>query len=697
MTAAPLPDRPPGVCCTTTMPTRPLSHKRTSPFERFWYGVCYYPEHWDAATRSTDAQRMRAAGINIVRMGEFAWDLMEPREGVFDFTLFDATIRTLGEHGIKTFMGTPTAAPPRWLSLKHPEICRVNDKGVAMMHGSRQHACHMNPVFLKHSAAITSAMARHFAGNPDVIGWQTDNEFHCHMSECHCSSCQIAFGDFLRQRYGTIDRLNEAWGTSFWTQTYDDFADIRTPRDQAPTWQNPHQRLDYVRYLSAGVTAFQAVQVELLRAADERWWITHNGLFGNIDYHGKFSADLDVLGADFYPMFAKPDDRAHFSAYGSDRVRGCAGNFIVPEHQSGPGGQNGYLLDTPEPGEVRAATFATIGRGCDSLLFFRWRTARFGAEMYWYGLLDHDDVPRRRYAEAVQIGGEIPRLERDLLGTHVLIDCAVAQQPMEVDAADRAYGIGLPSLGDLGWGVHRVLHDAGHAVGLVHPADDLDGLKLYIIPGWAPFDEAWVPGLRRWVEAGGTLVLGARSGTHRLSDMQVPATSQPAAFADLAGIRIAEFGRQNAAAARPLRLQLGSTVITSELFYEQLSLHGAEVLATWSDRHLAGTPAITRHRLGAGSVVWVGTCLTREIFAALRPQLTAMAGLTPLIADLPAGCCVAQRVGPGRKLTFITNHTAEVQTLRAPGGTDVLTGLTHVAGPLTLPAYGVAILKSAAG
>lgn len=344
---------------------------------------------------------------------------------------------------------------------------------------------------------------------------------------------------------------------------------------------------------------------------------------------------------------------------------------------------------------MRAATYATIGRGCDSLLFFRWRTARFGAEMYWYGLLDHDDVPRRRYAEAAQIGLEIPLVERSLLGTHVAIDCAVAHQPLDVDAADRAYGIGLPPPGDFGWGVHRVLHDAGYAVGLVHPADDLSGLKLYVIPDWAPFDETWVPGLQRWVEGGGTLVLGARSGTHRLSDMQVPALSQPAAFAALAGMHISEFGRQNASEARPLRFQFGDQQIASALFYEQLAVHDADVMATWSDRHLSGTPAITRRRVGSGSVIWVGTCLTREVFSALLPTMTASAALKPLIAELPAGCSVSQRVGPGRRLTFITNHTATVHAMRAPAGIDLLTGITPGAGVLTLTPYAAVVLKEA--
>ena len=675
------------------MTPRPLSHKRTSIFDRFWYGVCYYPEHWDEAIRANDAARMAKAGINVVRMGEFAWDMMEAQEGHFDFTLFQETVTTLGKHGIKTILGTPTAAPPRWLTLEHPDIRRVDAKGVVLDHGSRQHVCYMNPTVRDYNRRITRAMTEAFRNHPDVIGWQTDNEMHCHFSECHCDSCQIQFGRFLRRKYdGDIAKLNRAWGVAFWAQTYRDFSEIRTPRDQTPTWQNPHQRLDYVRYIAAGADDYQHDQVEIMREVQPNWWITHNGLFGNKDYFGRFSQDLDVLGIDIYPMFSKPADRAHVSAMQSDRTRGFAGNFIVPEHQSGPGGQNGYLLDTPEPGEVRAASWASIGRGCDSLLFFRWRTARFGAEMYWYGLLDHDDVPRRRYDEAAQLGAELARLGQDFLGTTVAIDCAVGHVPLEVEAGSNAYGIGLPTPGDLTWQTHRTLHDAGQAVGLVHPLDDLSDLKLYVIPGWAPFDPAWLPALTRWVEAGGTLVLGARTGTHRIDDMQMHAASQPAVLGDLAGLRIEEFGRQNHSEAQPLEFLLDGQRIRSSHYYEALRPTTAEVLATWDSRHLTGIPAATLRKLGGGRVIWVGTVLTRETLAALLPTLTRLSSLKPLVPGLPTGCTAARRVGPGRSFTVLCNHTAESKTLAAPNGIDLLTG-TAVSGTMTLASYGVAVIR----
>lgn len=401
-----------------------LSHRRPSDLSTFYYGVCYYPEHWTEAERHQDAERMAQAGLNIVRLAEFAWDRMEPREGAYDFSFFDEQIEHLARHGIATILCTPTAAPPRWLTRRFPQTLRCNQAGQPMQHGSRQHCCHSNDRFRDYSRRITAALAGHFKNNPHVVGWQTDNEFLCHFSQCYCAACQEAFPHYLRWRYeNRIGRLNADWGTAFWAQTYEDFGDIPLPREAMPAYENPAHRLAYKQYLADAVARFQHEQVEILRSAQSAWFIMHNGIFSSVDNRGDFARDLNFLGYDSYPCFCYDyANRAATHAANLDQARGYAGNFVVPEHQSGPGGQRPYFHDNPEPGEVRRLSYASLARGADSLLYFRWRTCRFGAEEYWCGILDHDNQPRRRYHEVAQMGGELKRIGPELLGTSVHTD-----------------------------------------------------------------------------------------------------------------------------------------------------------------------------------------------------------------------------------------------------------------------------------
>ncbi len=666
-----------------------LSHRRPANFDRYWFGVCYYPEHWDAATRTDDAVRMRDAGITVVRMGEFSWDLFESEEGRFDFALYDQVIATLADHGISTILGTPTAAPPRWLSLKHPDIHRIDARGVRLEHGSRQHACHMSPDFARQSEAITQAMAAHFRGNPHVVGWQTDNEFHCHFSECHCANCQVAFASYLERRHGDIAALNRAWGTAFWAQTYARFADVPTPRDQLPTWINPSHRLDYVRFLSNGVTAFQRAQVAILRQANPRWFVFHNGLFGNLDYRGPFTQDLDVLGFDSYPMFSwDPESRAAHHAWNLDAARSWSGNFIVPEQQSGPGGQPGYFQDNPEPGELRQMTWRSIARGADALLYFRWRTCRFGAEEYWCGVLDHDNVPRRRYHEVAGIGREVKTVGPLLLGTSVHVDCAIAGADLVSSTAEYSYGLGLPS-----WDPHSPFYRAGYAVGFVHPTDDLSRVKLYIIPHWSSFDPAWVPALERWVATGGVLVIGSRTAT-RDRDNQVVAATAPGCLRALTGATVEEYGRQNRPQSRPIDLVVGDRRLRSEHWYEMLKPDaGTAVLATWSGRHLDGTAAVTQRAHGKGHVVYVGSYLTAAMTEGLLPTLVGLAGLARTLPSAPVGCSVTVRERGGLRLWFLLNESDAPMTVpQPPAGLELLSG-KPVGKTLELPRHGVAVIQ----
>ncbi len=213
-------------------PTRsaPLSVWRPLNLDCFLLGVPHYPEHIEEAIWESDAERMAAAGFNVVRMGEFAWNLLEPSEGIFDFDLFDRAIAVLGIVGIKTIFCTPTATPPRWLTVRYPEVLRVDESDRVATHGSRQHADTNSAVYRSHSRRITQALADHYRDNPHVIGWQTDNELNTTISTSYSEETQRAFRAFLERRYGTIDALNFAWGGTFWATAYDDFDQITAPR-----------------------------------------------------------------------------------------------------------------------------------------------------------------------------------------------------------------------------------------------------------------------------------------------------------------------------------------------------------------------------------------------------------------------------------------------------------------------------------
>jgi beta-galactosidase len=652
-----------------------LSHIRPTNLSRFYYGSPYYPEHWDAGTREHDAEWMQAAGWNCVRMAEFAWDHIEALEGQFDYSLFDETIARLGERSIFTILCTPTATPPRWLSDRHPDMMRVNAQGVIMQHGSRQHPCQNNLFFRAHSRRITRAMASHYRDNPYVVGWQTDNEINCHFAECHCESCQETFREFLQLKYkDDIHALNHSWGTAFWSQTVGSFREIITPRENKPTYPNPGQQLDYLRFIAWTAAEFQGEQVAILRE-QPRWFITHNGIMQHVDYRGKFTQELDFLGFDDYPMFNKDHTtRPATNAFALDSARAWSGNFMVPEQQSGPGGQAPYFHDNPEPGEMRRMAYESIAHGADSLLFFRWRTCRFGAEEYWCGILDHDNIRRRRYAEASQLGEELRRIGPAVLGTHIRVEAAVASASLDVTDAHQTLPFGLPDPRAVAAEVHRHFWEKGWAAGCIHPEDDLSGVKLYVLPHWTVFDPAWVNPLEDYVRGGGVLVIGARTATKDLNN-NVVAETLPGVLRDLAGVSVEEYSKQNAPDQRPYFLEIEGKEVQSRHWYEALRPVGdTQVLATWKSRHLTGQPAISLRRLGQGAVLYVGTYFTSELLETLLPILERLGRIHPLW-PAPRGVSVVLREGVNRKIWFFINVSDDNQVLeKLPVGVDLVRG-----------------------
>lgn len=701
-------------------PPAPLSVWRPLNLETFLVGAPHYPEHVDESYWARDAERMAAAGFNTVRMGEFAWHIFEPREEKFDFDLFDRAIEVLGKAGVNTILCTPTATPPRWLTAHYPEVLRVDGNGRPASHGSRQHADTASPVYRLHSRRITRAMAEHYRDNPFVIGWQTDNELNTSASRSYSAATRLQFQKFLEEKYQTIAALNRAWGGDFWATAYDSFDQIVLPLDGAPVFPGPGHVQDFHRFLAFATARFQHEQVEILRAVNPGWFIYHNlGRLEDIDFRGAFSKDLDFAGYDIYPLlydeFQRNGGAAEAQAFHLDVCRAFSGNFLVPEQQSGFGAQPGFVTLTPEPGEMRRMAWSSVARGADGLMFFRWRPAHFGAEIYWMGIIDHDDVPRRRYAEAKQFAGETQVLAPRLLGSAVHMDVGIAGADFDNQEAHRTYPMGLPSPEDEAVMLHRYCYDRGIACGFIHPEDDLSRLKLLYVPHWLIWQDDWTDRVRAFAEAGGTVILSARTGSRDGNNHVIRDAAPGKTLAALTGVTVREFGRLAGpgddglltapagaprarfaaeSAGRHYTFKIGNREVTAAYMYEILELaEGTGAVGHWSNRFLDGEPVISVRPVGKGRVLYAGTYLTEALVEGFLADEMQRAGVLPLLADKPEGVEVSLREGPKGKLLFVLNTRYEPATVTGlPAGTAVIADAAVARGAVTLPGYGCLVL-----
>ncbi|CDP54253.1 Beta-galactosidase [Devosia sp. DBB001] len=385
-------------------------------------GVCYYPEHWPEERWESDAARMAEVGITYVRIGEFAWSKLEPRPGELDFGWMVRAMDTLGRHGLKVIVGTPTATPPRWMMDKHPDMVAVDANGRPRNFGSRRHYCFSHLGYREESARITRLLIEHVGQHPALGGWQTDNEYGCHDTTCSYSeAARQGFRTWLKARYGSIDALNEAWGNIFWSMEYNDFDQVDLPL-LTVTEPNPNATLDFRRYSSDQVAAFNKVQFDLLKAARPDLPVIHNfmGRFTAFD-HFEVAKTLDVASWDSYPLGhldvsdESAEVKAQFMRQGEPDAQGLQhdiyravgrGRWWIMEQQPGPVNWASYNPD-PLPGMARLWAWEAFAHGAEVVSYFRWRQYHSAQEQMHAGLLRPDSEPAPAYHEAMQVSREL--------------------------------------------------------------------------------------------------------------------------------------------------------------------------------------------------------------------------------------------------------------------------------------------------
>ncbi|MEV0722299.1 beta-galactosidase [Micromonospora purpureochromogenes] len=650
-----------------------------------FYGADYNPEQWPEEVWAEDVALMRRAGVDLVSVGIFSWALLEPTPGRYEFGWLDRALDVLHDGGINVDLATATASPPPWLAHRHPETLPRTADGTVLWPGGRQAYCPSSPVFRERSLALVEAVAGRYAEHPAVVMWHISNELGCHNVHCYCDVSAEAFRRWLRERYGDLDALNAAWGTTFWSQRYGDWAEINPPRS-APTFANPTQQLDFLRFSSDEQRAQLRAEREVL-ARLVRQPITTNFMIGTgikyLDYHS-WASDVDVVSNDHYLTAADP--LSHLGlALAADHTRGVAGGdpWLLMEHStSAVNWQPRNVAKTP--GQLRRNSLAHVARGADGVLFFQWRASRAGAEKFHSALVPHAGPDTKVFREVCQLGADLKALA-EVRGSRVDAEVAIlfdweAWWGAELDShpsADVTYVDRLQAL-------YGALWRAGVTTDVVHPSADLSGYQLVLVPTLYLVRDADAEALRRYVDGGGTALVTYFSGIVDEHD-HIRLGGYPGAFRDLLGVRTEEFFPLRE--GERVRLDDGAT---ADVWTEWLHPEGAEVLASYADGPLPGVAAVTRHRVGRGTAWYVGTRLDEAATDRLVGRLLAEAGARPPVAA-PSGVEVVRRRDGDRSWLFVINHTdADVQL--DVTGTELLGG-ARCTGELRVPAGEVAVVR----
>lgn len=614
-------------------------------------GVCYYPEHWDESRWETDARRMRELGISFVRIGEFAWSRLEPRRDEFDFAWLDRAMDVLHAAGLKIVLGTPTATPPKWLVDAHPEIIPYDEQGRPRGFGSRRHYTFSSETWWKESARIVEIVAERYGHHPGLVGWQTDNEYGCHDTTVSWGPEDLkGFKRWLRLRYQSTDQLNEAWGSVFWSMELKSFDEVALP-NLTVTEPNPATRLDFWRFHSDQVAAYDKMQCEIIRKHSPDRWITHNfmGFVSDFD-HFKVGDNLDLASWDSYPIgfvekfpFSEAErnrwaETSHpdIAPYHHDLYRAVGkGRFWVMEQQPGPVNWAPWN-PVPKPGMVRLWTWEALAHGADVVSYFRWRQATFAQEQMHAGLnmagldeLSPGGIEAQQVALELEKLGPLPETRR--ASVSLVFDYQSYWTTMiQPQGKDFRYE-------ELCFRWYEGLRRLGLDVDFVRPGAALDGYPLVVVPCMTEVTEE----ARAAIEAAtGTVLIGARTGS-RDRNFVIPSNLPPGPLGEATGNRVIQVST-----LRPgLSDKVSGAVSGAGIRWRETVEASAEVIAHFEN----GDPALTQK----GKILYLACWADEDLLASVLSLAADKARLDTL--PVPDSIRVRRR----GDITFAFNYGAE--------------------------------------
>ncbi|MER6011967.1 beta-galactosidase [Streptomyces bluensis] len=676
---------------TSTRLTRLLSGPDGDSTPRLGYGADYNPEQWPREVWEEDVRLMREAGVTVVSVGIFSWARIQPGPDAWDFAWLDDVMDLLHQGGIGVDLATATASPPPWLTTAHPEILPVTATGETLWPGGRQHWRPTSPVFRAHALRLVRTMAERYAAHPALVAWHVSNELGCHNIYDYSDDAARAFRDWLRDRYTTLDALNHAWGTAFWSQRYSAWEQVLPPR-LAASYPNPTQQLDFKRFSSDALKEYLRAERDVLREITPDVPVTTNfmvmGGTKGMNYPD-WADELDFVSNDHY-VHPGPQDRDELS-FSANLTSGIAGGrpWFLMEHSTSA--VNWQPVNVAKrPGDLARDSLLHVAHGADAVCFFQWRQSAAGAEKYHSAMVPHAGQDSDLFRAVVALGDTLKALapaagsEREAAPVGIVFDWeswwASEQDSHPTSLLDYRQEA-------LDW--YSALLTLGVRADIVTTRTDLDRYRVLIAPVLHVVPADLAKELTRYAENGGHLVTTYFSGIVDEND-HVWLGGYPGALRDLLGIRIEEFGP----------LLAGDTVelddaTTGSLWTDRITVTDpqTDVLAAYRTGAHAGRPAVTRRSTGGGSAAYVSTRLGTEGLTALLPRLLAPAGVE---SELPAPARglveLTVRSGPGGRFLFLVNRTDGTVPLPGLAG-EVLVGQAGADGSLVLHPRDVAVLR----
>ncbi len=626
-----------------------------------WLGVDYYPEQWDASLLDDDLDTIKELGCNVIRIAEFSWHLMEKKEGEYDFSFFDNVISHAKAKGLKVIMGTPTATIPAWLAKKEPSILSEFEGGKKRSFGGRHVYCFNSPVMYEYSEKIIRELVNHYKDEEAIVAWQIDNEIgHEGSDVCYCAQCQSAFQKFLDKKWkGDIDKLNDTYGTTFWSQEYNSFDEIPTPMETITT-HNPALRLDWERFRSTSIVDFMNFQIELIQEIAPEAVIIHDfpggGLGKHVDY-SKVAKNIDVVAYNNYPVWGGQREpiEPHQIAFGLDYMRGLKKqNFWITEAIMGAQGHDvtGY---SPRPNQAKMWSYQGFAHGCDSMMYFRYRGATKGAEQFCYGVLDADNVKRRKFYEVQSCFNDVIKHQK-ALETEMKAEVAIVYDYDSLAAFRiQKQSFLLDPVAEMEK-YYKTFYDVNVPVDVIPEDVDLDEYKIVFVSQMIIGKPEMADKLKKFVENGGTLIMSYRSFVKDVNNNLTFGKVIPVDFSGFAGVTLVETESLQEGQNFPV---VGEGIMYGDageggIFRDLLEVSDAEVLFKYGDDFYDEFAAVTRKKQGKGMIYYIGCGLDESTLNSIMLKVKEDNAIETI--ESPNGVEIAIRGEGDNAVRMLLNH-----------------------------------------